>query len=390
METLSTDLISNVSRIANIEDDYVTTNELVVATASTAVGAGFLTAGSVIFSSFNNATQTTTSKTLGDHFEELEDLYEANEEFNLETFVQKPTDFSGIPLGQGASNLKLYTEWKVDRLKEGRGYGITDENSHLKVRDSSVSSDGNRIASQKIEFLRTTVSEAFGANECADWRLTTNNTCGFDVYRKATHPTLGVLYDGNVIEFKPDGDINIPEASGLFIDDEEVATIQEVTDQVAPVDQTASQLVTLTNGHGTRLSTLENAGYVTQTNLNSTLSTYALQSALGTTNTTVNNIDTRLGTVENSGYVTASGLTGYNFATQGYVQTAVDDLATESYVDTTVAGVSGGGGINSSGVLDISKNGEVAKFQPATSGNHTLINFNSKANSGSDKGSILV
>ena len=42
-----------------------------------------------------------------------------------------------------------------------------------------------------------------------------------------------------------------------------------------------------------------------------------------TTNTTVGNIDTRLTTVENAGYVTASGLSGYNFATQGYVQTAV-------------------------------------------------------------------
>ena len=73
------------------------------------MGAGFLTAGSVIFSSFNNDTQTTTSKTLGDHFDELEDLYNANEAFNMETFVQKPTDWSGIPLGQGASNLKLYT-----------------------------------------------------------------------------------------------------------------------------------------------------------------------------------------------------------------------------------------------------------------------------------------
>jgi hypothetical protein len=49
-----------------------------------------------------------------------------------------------------------------------------------------------------------------------------------------------------------------------------------------------------------------------------------------------------------------------------------------------------GAGLNSSGVLDISKDGEVAKFQPATSGSHTLINFNSKVNSGSDKGFILV
>ena len=46
------------------------------------------------------------------------------------------------------------------------------------------------------------------------------------------------------------------------------------------------------------------------------------------------------------------------------------------------------GGI--SGVLDISKDGEVAKFQPATAGQYTLVNFNSKVNSGSDKGFILV
>jgi hypothetical protein len=36
------------------------------------------------------------------------------------------------------------------------------------------------------------------------------------------------------------------------------------------------------------------------------------------------------------------------------------------------------------------KNGEVAKFQPATAGQYTLINFNSKVNSGSDRGFILV
>ncbi len=327
VETLTNDIASSVSRIATIEGDYVTTNELVAATAATAAGAGFLTAGSVIFSSFNNATQTTTSKTLGDHFDELEDLYNANEEFNMETFVQKPTDFSSVPLPQGTteSNLKLYTQWKVDRLKEGRGYGTNDENSYLKVRDASVSFDGNRIGTQKIEFLRTTVNEAFGANECADCRLTTDSSGNFDVYRKATHPTLGSLYDGNVIEFKVDGDIKIKKAGGLFIDDEEVATIQEVTDQVAPVDQTASQLVTLTNAHGTRITDLEDAGYVTSTNLTNTLSTYATASSLGTTNTTVGDIDTRLATVENSGYVTASGLSGYNFATEGCVQTALDD-----------------------------------------------------------------
>jgi len=41
-------------------------------------------------------------------------------------------------------------------------------------------------------------------------------------------------------------------------------------------------------------------------------------------------------------------------------------------------------------VFSIIKNGEVANFQPATSGSYTLVNFNSKVNSGSDKGFILV
>ena len=55
----------------------------------------------------------------------------------------KPTDWSSVPLPQGTteSNLKLYTQWKVDRLKEGRGNGTNDEDSYLKVRDSSVSSN---------------------------------------------------------------------------------------------------------------------------------------------------------------------------------------------------------------------------------------------------------
>ncbi len=48
------------------------------------------------------------------------------------------------------------------------------------------------------------------------------------------------------------------------------------------------------------------------------------------------------------------------------------------------------GGLNSSGVLDISEDGEVAKFQPATPGEYTLVSFNSKVNSGSDQGFILV
>jgi len=58
--------------------------------------------------------------------------------------------------------------------------------------------------------------------------------------------------------------------------------------------------------------------------------------------TDVESIDTRLTTVEDAGYITSSGLTGY--ATETYVDTAVSSLATENYVDTAVSGVSGGGG----------------------------------------------
>ena len=48
------------------------------------------------------------------------------------------------------------------------------------------------------------------------------------------------------------------------------------------------------------------------------------------------------------------------------------------------------GNINTSGMLGVIKNGIVANFQPVTSGSYTQMNFNSKRNSGSDKGFILV
>ena len=221
--------------------------------------------------------------------------------------------------------MKSYTEKKIHedifKLLDG-------EYDHLQLRDDAVNMNGVRTGTQIIDFLRTTASEAFGANERADWSLSTDSISNFNVYRKTTTPGIGVLYEGNVMEFKPDGDINIPKAGGLFIDNDDVATITDITDRTDPLDQTASQPVTLTNGHSTRLTTLEGAGYVTQSSLTSTLSTYALQSSLGTTNIMVGNIDTRLVAVENAGYVTASGLTGYNFATEGYVQTAVSGLAT--------------------------------------------------------------
>lgn len=41
---------------------------------------------------------------------------------------------------------------------------------------------------------------------------------------------------------------------------------------------------------------------------------------------TVNNIDTRLFTEENAGYVSAASLDAYGFATEGYIQTAVENM----------------------------------------------------------------
>ena len=71
--------------------------------------------------------------------------------------------------------------------------------------------------------MRTSSNQAVGADQCADWRIGTNSTCGFDIYRKATG-SLGALYDGNVLEFDQDGDINVVKEGGLSINDVDVAT----------------------------------------------------------------------------------------------------------------------------------------------------------------------
>jgi hypothetical protein len=72
--------------------------------------------------------------------------------------------------------------------------------------------------------LRTTAAKAYGADVCIDWRLTTNSTCGLDTHRKNTDPTLGSVYNGNMIEFKQDGDMNVVKAAGLKVNNQEVAT----------------------------------------------------------------------------------------------------------------------------------------------------------------------
>ena len=92
VENLETDLTSNTGRIADIEDDYVTTADLAIATASTAAGAGFLTAASVWYTSASGSTRT-----IGNFFEELVDVEDATPDFTLNDVVQKPDDWSSHP-----------------------------------------------------------------------------------------------------------------------------------------------------------------------------------------------------------------------------------------------------------------------------------------------------
>jgi hypothetical protein len=364
------------------------------------------------------------------------------------TIVRKPDDWSTYPSGNFGGlppTLRSYTDGKLNEVQEGI-------QSYIKLRDYSVDASGNRSGETRIEFLRTNPNESFGSNECSDWMIGANSLCGFDIYRKATHPSLGVLYNGTVLEFDQDGDINCVKVGGLKVNGNEVATksYTDTTFATIGVEQSVSDLSTASSSHGQRLAVIENAGYATT----SQLSTYATASSLGDTNTTVGGINNRVNTLETSGFVTSAGLGGYNFATQGYVQDALPDVSdfvtsstlstnhytkieTDTAIPTTTdilnntnvgatatsgatAGVTvtnkssgsdvdftftippgeqgiqgeqdeaGSSGLDANGVLSISKNGEVAKFQPAMNGSHTLVNFNSKVNSGSDRGFILV
>ncbi len=157
---------------------------------------------------------------------------------------------------------------------------------------------------------------------------------------KGTHPSLGVLYNGNVIEFEQDGDVNVVKAGGLKINNAEVATksYTDATFAAIGVEASVSQLATTSTDHGTRITTIEGAGYATTTQL----SLYATASSLGDTNTTVGGINTRVNTLENAGYVTSAGLGGYNYATQGYVATAVDILINTNIGATAASGASAG------------------------------------------------
>lgn len=92
VESLETDLTSNTERIAVIEGDYVTNADLAIAMASTAAGAGFLTAASVWYTSAAG-----TTRAVGDFFEELVEVEDESPEFTLNDVVQKPEDWSSYP-----------------------------------------------------------------------------------------------------------------------------------------------------------------------------------------------------------------------------------------------------------------------------------------------------
>ena len=198
------------------------------------------------------------------------DDYVATKISTSTTIVFRPTDWSTYPPSLGAATtLKSYTEKKIDVYIDALVDGGSE---YLKLRNDSVDGSGNRIGTQKIEFLRTTAAEAFGANQCADWKIGTDSTCGLNIYRKGTHPSLGVLYDGNVIEFDQDGDVNVVKVGGLKINNAEVATksYTDATFAAIGVEASVSQLATTSTDHGTRITTIEGAGYATTSQLSYT------------------------------------------------------------------------------------------------------------------------
>ena len=248
--------------------------------------------------------------------------------------VRKPDDWSTYPSGNFGGlppTLRSYTDGKLNEVQDGI-------QSYMKLRDYSVNSSGLRSGETRIEFLRTTPVEAFGSDQCADWRIGANSTCGFEIYRKATHPTLGVVYSGNVLELEDDGDVRVPKAGGLSVGGVDVATETFVTGITNTLDSTVSQLVTSSSSHNQRITTIEDAGYVTQ----SGLSIYATASSLGTTNDTVGGINTRVNTLENAGYITTPALQAYNYITIADVPTTTDILNNTNIGASATSGTTAG------------------------------------------------
>jgi hypothetical protein len=350
---LDTNLTENTGRIAAIEADYVTNADLVTSVVPTAVGAGILTAASTWFTGATGAT-----KSVGSFFEQLADAEAATPDFELINVVQKPSDWTSYPplVGGnpvGNTHLKSYVEWKSAiqgaTQADAKILELVDGSSqYLKLRDASVNASGDRNGVQGIDFVRTTASEIFGDDVCADWRLTTNGFCGLDIYRKQTDPILGSVYDGNVIECDADGDVNVVKVGGLKINNAEVATKSFVA--------TAVDILNNTN-----IGASASGGAVSVTNKAS-------------------------GVGVDFNFTIPFGEQGIQGEPGGQ---GTQGIQGEQGIQG-IQGADGSGGLDANGVFSIIKNGEVANFQPATSGSYTLVNFNSKVNSGSDKGFILV
>ena len=115
----------------------------------------------------------------------------------------EPTDWALYP---GDPNLNKYAEGKVGDFINGAGFAGS---SYLKLRNTTELND-KRIGTRAIEFLRTTENEAYGSMDCGDWRVGTNDECGFDFHPKQTDESgfetnigLGFrVIDGNESEWR--------------------------------------------------------------------------------------------------------------------------------------------------------------------------------------------
>jgi len=150
--------------------------------------------------------------------DDLQDYVEAKVGTGI---VREPTDWASYP---GGPNLKKYTEGKVGDFINGAGFSGS---SYLKLRNTTELND-TRIGTHTIEFLRTTENEAYGSMDCGDWRVGTNDECGFDFHRKQTDVSGFETYDGNVLEMKANGDVNVVKPQGLRVNNTLVALTTEV------------------------------------------------------------------------------------------------------------------------------------------------------------------
>ena len=254
VSTLETTVASQGSSIQNLYDadyapkawvndkdyateDYVDNAVITAAAIDIAISAA-IDAGLTAFASAYTSSTVDTKNAAQNAFVELTYVKKP-----VDYFVYAPTFDDGTPTGEDPT-LKSYTDKKIDQLATNITRDKLDDfkkgknNSSLQLRNYSFDpSTFNRNGTQKIEFLRTTPTEAFGANKCNDWRIIGNQYCGLDIYTKATDPNLGAVYEGNVIEFKPDRDVNIVKEGGLKVNGVQVVVTTDLADLIEVVNE---------------------------------------------------------------------------------------------------------------------------------------------------------